>query len=290
MLEIQDLTDTHAAQARTLLERHCETSLALLGNMADHGLRLAAHVNSGNIKVILEQARVVAVFVLTRRGHLLLQTDRARDYSALILEACLGEPMPMTGVLGDWALAEPFWQAFTARQAGVETTFRSREVLYRLALAPAASSARGENPRSPVRALVESDFAAWCRCHDDFLAEAGLPPGSPLAQRYPMFVEKAALGHYWGYFEQGELASMATLTPGGLGVGQIGGVYTPNAYRRRGFSKATLIQLLQAAKNQHDLTAIVLFTGDDNLRAQAMYEGLGFESIGHFGLFFGHSA
>ena len=54
----------------------------------------------------------------------------------------------------------------------------------------------------------------------------------------------------------------------------------------RGEDRALLLATLGLAVVLDNL-ALVLFTGEDNTGAQALYEGLGFERIGHFGIFFG---
>ncbi len=68
---------------------------------------------------------------------------------------------------------------------------------------------------------------------------------------------------------------------------QIGGVFTPVDRRRRGYSRAVLTQLLKDSWDMHKVNRIFLFTGGENLPARSLYESMGFERFGHFGLFFG---
>jgi predicted GNAT family acetyltransferase len=45
--------------------------------------------------------------------------------------------------------------------------------------------------------------------------------------------------------------------------------------------------LMRDAHGLQGLKRLFLFTGEENVAARRMYESLGFESFGHFGLFFG---
>jgi predicted GNAT family acetyltransferase len=45
--------------------------------------------------------------------------------------------------------------------------------------------------------------------------------------------------------------------------------------------------IVRDARLVHDLERLFLFTGEHNTAARRLYEALGFESFGHFGLFFG---
>ena len=92
-MQVEPLCDGNRAAALGLLERFEETSLFLLGNLAEHGPVLGPALTSGNFKCVVDDGQVVAVFGLSRNGNLCLQSDRQRDYSRLILDACAQEPI-----------------------------------------------------------------------------------------------------------------------------------------------------------------------------------------------------
>jgi ribosomal protein S18 acetylase RimI-like enzyme len=48
-----------------------------------------------------------------------------------------------------------------------------------------------------------------------------------------------------------------------------------------------MITLMRDARSVHRLDRLFLFTGEENVAARRMYESLGFERFGYFGLFFG---
>lgn len=281
-VHVAPMGEGHRDAALAFLRDRRETSLFLLGNLAELGPSLSDHLNSGNFKVVLEDGRVAAVFVLARRGNLIVQSDRPAAHAAPILDACREEPLALTGLIGDWDAIAPLHAALQARPAGFTTTFQSREILYRRAVDPTPPAAH-----PAVRPLKAHDFDAWVALHTAFLADEGIPIQGTLAERRAAFAAHTAKGLWWGYFADDRLVSMVTLNACVEGVGQLGGVFTPPEHRRRGYSRATLERLFADAAGPLALHTLVLFTGETNHAAQHMYESLGFERIGHYGLIFG---
>ena len=64
---------------------------------------------------------------------------------------------------------------------------------------------------------------------------------------------------------------------------QVGGVWTPPAWRGRGYARAVVAGSLLDARAQ-GVTRGVLFTAEDNRPAQRAYEALGFRVVGDYGL------
>ena len=59
--------------------------------------------------------------------------------------------------------------------------------------------------------------------------------------------------------------------------------------RRTGLSRAVMGALISDLRRVHRLEKLFLFTCEDNRPARRLYESLGFEQFGHFGLFFGET-
>jgi predicted GNAT family acetyltransferase len=68
---------------------------------------------------------------------------------------------------------------------------------------------------------------------------------------------------------------------------QIGGVYTAPHLRRQGLSRALMRALIDDSIRVHRLTRLLLFTGEKNHAALALYDSLGFVRVGAFALRFG---
>jgi RimJ/RimL family protein N-acetyltransferase len=279
---IRDVDASNLAAVREFLEAHVETSLFLLGNLAELGTRLGKHLNSGNFRVLCEAEAIVAVFCLTRRGNLLLQTGGREDLGASILGACRAEPMPVQGVIGEWRATQSVWQLLCA-DPGFAPGVAPREVFYGrdLPFAPDATSTLR------VRSLLADDFDQWNLVNAAYSAEVHLPVQGTREERHAMFSSQADRGYWWGYFDGGELIATASLNASYGRLGQVGGVYTRPGYRGRGLARLTLEKAMHDAWQRHRLERLILFTGEHNRAARALYESLGFVARGHFGLLFG---
>jgi predicted GNAT family acetyltransferase len=281
-MHVEPLSDSRRDEALAFLRDRRETSLFLLSNLAQHGPALTEHLNSGNYKVVVDGDRVVAVFVLARRGNLVAQCDDAGAYADVILEACEAELIALQGFVGNWPVADALHQAHQARQPRFETTFHARDILFRRTVEAVSA------PTDPaVRPLRAEDFDAWDPLQRAFLEQEGIPVQGTVAQRRAGFEAQTARGHWWGYCLDGTPVSTVALNACVEGVGQVGGVYTPPEHRRRGYSRAVMQRLFADAAGPLGLHTLILFTGEGNVEAQRMYEQLGFERIGHFGLIFG---
>lgn len=218
---IQEVTDSNIEAARRFLECHAETSLFLLSNLTALGPRLGESFNSGNFRCIVESGAVAAVFCLTRRGNLLVQTG-GRDV------------VPIQGVVGEWRAAEALWRILCAQPA-FRPNHTSKEVLLRLDLA-------GQEARGPiddrVRLLEPSDFAEWERLNTAYRIEAGLPMQGTAEQRRATFVSQSAAGHWWTAVDARRLVAIAGLNAVYRQLGQTGGVYTPPDRRRKGLARS----------------------------------------------------
>jgi hypothetical protein len=70
-------------------------------------------------------------------------------------------------------------------------------------------------------------------------------------------------------------------------VGQVGGVYARPEDRKKGLARAAMELLIEDSREHHHFTRLILFTGEENPGARRLYESLGFELTGAFGLLLG---
>jgi predicted GNAT family acetyltransferase len=282
-VEVADVGDANLPAAKAFLELYPETSLFLLSNIRAFGTRLGDSLYSGNLKALCEGDELRGVFCLTRGGSLLAQTGGDAKLVPAILRACREEMIPIRGVLGEWTVTKALWESLC--RAGLTPTFESKEVMYRVDLCGPLPEPRAT--AAAVRPLNPADHSKWEQLTGDFVREVGLPLQGTEDQRKSAFLRSAALGHWWGAFEGERLVSLAGITAMHDTIAQIGGVFTLPDHRRSGLSTDVMVTLIHDAHNLHRLDRLFLFTGEDNVAARRMYESLGFESFGHFGLFFG---
>lgn len=275
-------------RVRGFLERHIETSLFLLSNLASFGPKLADHWNSGNYRLVEEDGRVVAVFCLTRRGNLLVQAGGRTDLAEAILEACESESIEICGVVGEWSTTETLWELVRV-DPWFDPGHGSRDVLYRLSLEdleslPPAAAASGA---VSVRVLEPNDFLQWEQLNTAYLAEMKLPLPVVDSAHEAEFVRRARAHWWWGAFVGQELVATVALNAAYGVVGQIGGVYVRPTDRHKGFARAAMQRLIRDGRDYHRFKKLILFTGEDNLAARRLYEALGFEVAGAYGLLLG---
>jgi predicted GNAT family acetyltransferase len=279
-VKTQPWSAENSARALAFLKENYATSMFILGNLEDHGSTLGTHPNSGNFKVLLDGEKIVGVYCLARRGNLILTTPSDRKTSELILQECLSESLPIKGVLGEWRASSSIWALLRENEIVATCSYESKEILYAL------SKTSVTTPVPEVRFLNKDDFAEWAPIQRAYLAEEGLL--DDLAQDFlrSNFELKTGQKRILGFFENGRMIATAALNAKALDIGQVGGVYTVPELRRQGYSKRTMKQLISDCATVHGITRMILFTGEKNFAAQAVYEKQGFERIGHFGMFF----
>lgn len=281
---IRHVTDPDLQRVRAFLESHVDTSLFLLSTLAALGPRLGHHLNSGNFRLIEEEGQIVAVCCLTRRGNLLVQAGGRTDLAEQVFEACETETIEVRGVVGEWPMAEALWKLLRA-DPRFETTHNLKDILYRLMLNRKPGT-RVESAN--VRALDAGDFVQWERLNSAYFAELSLPLQATLEQRRTDFIVRIRSGLWWGAFDDcHELVSIAALNATYGSLGQVGGVYTRPADRRKGLSRAVMQLLIEDCAKRLHFEKLVLFTGEDNMPARKLYESLEFEPAGAFGVLLG---
>jgi predicted GNAT family acetyltransferase len=284
---IRNVETNDLERVRGFLEAHADTSLFLLSNLAIFGPRLADHGNSGNYRLVEEAGQVLAVFCLTRRGNLLVQAAGRADLAESILESCESETIEVCGVAGEWPTASALWELLQA-DPRFEPKLGSKDVLYRLPLSGGAAVTRTTMPSDVVvRTLDASDYQQWERLNTTYCAELNLPLPVLDDAHEAEFVRRTRAKWWWGAFAGRQLAAIVGLNAAYGTVGQVGGVYARPADRKKGFARAAMELLIEECREYHQFAKLILFTGEENLSARRLYESLGFELAGAFGLLLG---
>lgn len=279
---IQPVSDKNIQEVNDFLSRYEETSQFLVNNLELHGPVLTSHHNSGNFKLVRKDDAIEAVFCLSRRGNLLIQSKAS--YFRDILEECSKEVIKLKGFVGDWKSVSPLFQEFKKQNPGYVPTYESKEILYSYSLTSSDSKLK-HDPR--VRLMEDSDFPQWLEFSRAYMSELSLPDDLTDGEKRSSFESAVKEQVWWGLFEGGTLLSRTALNSKGTRVGQVGGVFTPKSHRKKGLAKATMFHMLKDCFDSHGHSKSILFTGETDIPAQKLYESIGYSRIGHFALILG---
>lgn len=284
MMQVVALNEIMMPKAMNLLFHFRESSLFLLNNLREHGPRRRHHPNSGNFRCVIDAAETVrAVFCLVNRGTLLAHGDPLENYTNLILEDISEEPIPVRGFIGPWDIVNPLHQGYCELHSDFHATFSSREIMF-----TAQTMARPGTPNNPaVRLLTPDDFPQWAQLNSAYLHEEGLPSQITEEQRQKLFVEKTQRKYWWGCFDGPKMVGIASFNAHFETIAQLGGVYTLPDYRRKGVARAVINRIFSDATNVHKISTLSIFTGENNAGAQKLYESIGFQRAGIFGMILG---
>ena len=280
---VRRVTSDAVPAVRAFLEARLDTSIFLLACLERVGPDLGSDPISGNFRVLSEDGSIVGVVSLTKRGHLVAQTDGRGDLADAILAVVSTDGIRIDGIAAEWGIASAIWTRLAVRP-GFSATYAKKLVAYALNVRDLPQQVP-EDAR--VRPLVADDFATWDTLIAAFLEEEGAPIHKDVETRRGHFIRRTGLGHWWGAFDGSDLVAIAGIDEAYRRTGQVGGMYTRADHRGHGFGRALLTTMLQTIGQRHGFERFVLFANEQNTVARAMYERFGFRPAGEFGLCFG---
>lgn len=279
-ITVQNWRPELTEQALALLKKHQATSLFLLSNLKEYGPKQTEALFSGDYQCLVKQNKVIGVFVLTRSGRLLIQTDGEFDYSNLIIDNLLPKIKEITCLVGAWELITPLWQTLLKRFSTLKTSACKKEILYQCDL-----KNLDQIPiNSKVKFLTKDDYFFWNKLNTAFCKELNSILYSNELERKQLYLQQSSNKHWWGLFVNKQLTVIAAYNAKFEDWAQIGGVYTLPQARGQGLAKQLMQQIMLDSKNIHKVKTLVLFTDVTNYIAQKVYQALGFTPIGYFGL------
>jgi predicted GNAT family acetyltransferase len=157
------------------------------------------------------------------------------------------------------------------------------EKLYRLSLTDLIVPPLLQDGRWQWRRLQPDDLDLMTRWRVAYMLETKTEADAPdLYQRLRAGVERyQQQGRVWFLLDKGEPVASSAFNSRTAEAVQVGGVWTPPEFRRRGYGRAVVAASLLDAREEGVATA-VLFTGINNIPAQKAYEALGFAHIGDY--------
>ncbi len=225
----------------------------------------------------------IALAALRTSGHpVLVVLDPALDHAGDVLDglvlALADGAEPVTGFSGRTSTVLALADAWTGH-TGIDCHVRMSTQFYRLTSLIEPSGVAG-SPRAAVL-TDEAELDLLGRWLDEFGHETGVSRGLPPPDRTMVLAnaERGQVSLLWCV--DGLPVALAGHSAVRHGVVRIAPVYTPLEHRRRGYGAAVTAAAVHSA---HALGAadVTLFADVDYPPANAVYQGLGFESLATF--------
>ncbi|QKQ77782.1 GNAT family N-acetyltransferase [Nostoc sp. TCL240-02] len=161
------------------------------------------------------------------------------------------------------------------------TQLDEAEILFSLALQdlqiPEALTSAKVQCRLPYPEELEL-LTEWCAAYNVEALGKNHTPSLRLAC-HSVIEARQDMGMHWVLVAGDTLVSYSAFNASLPDIVQIGGVWTPPALRGKGYAKSVVAGSLLEARSLLVKRAI-LFTGDNNQAAQAVYRGIGFLPTG----------
>jgi RimJ/RimL family protein N-acetyltransferase len=269
------------AALRAFLGARLQSSFILLANFVADGFIYEGKPYQGVYAGAFENDELIGVAAHYWNDNLIFQAPK---FTVEIAAAALQHSgRPAQGLVGPWE------QVAAARDGlglgHLPTRYASKEILYALELA------RLQIPQALASGAVRCRRAqvADVPCLVDYaIAEAAETFGDPdMRERREKLDEslRQHIGEGMVFVLEAGSQIVAKSEFHGIanGAAQIGAVFTPPAYRGRGYARSVVAGSLDMVRRTGEKNAF-LFTGEENVAAQRAYTALGFAPVGNYGI------
>jgi GNAT superfamily N-acetyltransferase len=275
---IRLLAPGDGAVLESFLVQHRDTSMFLRSNASKGGLTDRGQPYQGTYCAAFDNERPAGVAAHYWNGMMILQAPR---HAGELARACAqASGRAVIGFMGPTAQVPLARAALGLEDAPTKTD--GAEWLYALELdrlAAPAALANGDIECRPPLPEERDTLLEWRMQYDIELLGA---TDTPEARRYSaQFLDRQiAEQQAWVAVDRdGALVSLSGFNAVLPDIVQLGGIYTPPAYRGRGYAKASVAGSLLVARAR-GATRAVLFT--PTASAARSYEGIGFRRVGDY--------
>lgn len=282
MLAIRQLVPGDEDTLEDFLLPRLETSMFLISNMRESGLEYNGERYTGDYVAAFEDDDIVAVMAHFWNGIVITQAPVHLD--ALWRETLKVSERPLKGIIGPYEQVQAFKSGLPLESVALQLD--RREILYSLALdklvVPEALQT-GQVKGRPAELRDVDILACWRVGYE--IEALGEEETEALWDNERAMAERAVEeGNTWILEADGQPVATSAFNSRIWEAVQIGGVWTPPEFRRRGYARCVVAQSLLDARAEGAQLAI-LFTDEDNVAAQKAYTSLGFRHVGDYYLF-----
>ncbi|BAT53818.1 GCN5-related N-acetyltransferase [Nostoc sp. NIES-3756] len=264
------------------LLQHVNTSMFLRSNWREGGLNNEGGRFQGTYVAAIEDDKIVAVAAHYWNGMIVVQ---APVYLAEVAQAVMEQSdLFISGIAGPATQVEATKQALGL--GNQPTQLDEQEILFSLTLqdlqVPPALASGAVQCRLPHTQELEL-LSEWSVAYNvETLGKLATPDLLPHCRREIELRQSTA--RHWVLIADNTPVAYTAFNACLPDIVQIGGVWTPPAFRGNGYAKCVVAGSLLEAKSQ-GVERAVLFTNFKNYAAQAVYRGIGFQDTGEqFGL------
>ena len=281
MYNIRALFSSDLVSLENLLLRHKDSSIFLRENLQRSGIQGGVMRSQGTYVGAFDNTELTDVAAHYGDNNVILQSP---NYPGEIAEALVGlSARPVNGVLGPWEQVKQAKEVLNLdphRLGKVVPEYLYKLDLMSFTLPPRCREA-GINCRlANYRDL--NTLVSWRRVYDRITI--GFSENSIKDPRnrdmLALMIDEERL---WIAENASALVATSGFSATLQDVVKVTGVFTPENLRNKGFARCVIAASLACAKKR-GVGAALLYTELDNYAAQNIYESLGFEKIGKYGM------
>ena len=282
MLMIRQLAQGDEAILEAFLLPRLETSMFLISNMRESGLKYDGKRYTGDYVAAFEGDHIVAVMAHFWNGIVITQAPVHLD--VLWRETLRASGRPLKGIIGPHEQVSALKSTLPLESVALQLD--RREILYSLALDDLVVPEALQTGRVAGRPAQRCDVDILARWRVGYEIEAlGEEETEELrVHERAMAARAVEEGNTWVLEADGRPVATSAFNSCIAEAVQIGGVWTPPEFRGRGYARCIVAQSLLDARAEGAQLAI-LFTDEDNIPAQKAYTSLGFRHVGDYYLF-----
>jgi uncharacterized protein len=264
------------------LERHADSSMILRGNLRDAGIEDDGSRFAGAYAGVFDaHGELRAVVAHYTNGIVFPQAEALDALEAATRCSVLASGREVLGIIGTRRLVEHARGILGLNNAPAR--YDSNEGLYALDLAALRLPPLATEPDVELRAATAADAELLVRWRKTYNIEClGAEDDEELDAVCRASAERSVKQGFPILLTHRGVPAATTMFNARLpDMRQIGGVFTPQDLRGRGYARTAVALQLLGARDEGVRRAI-LFTGEENFPAIAAYRALGFERVGDF--------